>query len=59
MIPIKPMLCSIPDAASALGVSRTKTYELISQGKLLTVHIGRRCLVRLDSVEAIAFGEAA
>lgn len=56
---IKPMLCSIPDAATALGVSRSKTYELISQGQLLTVHIGRRCLVRIDSVEAVAFGEAA
>jgi excisionase family DNA binding protein len=56
---LKPMLCSIPDAATALGVSRSKTYELIGQGQLLTVHIGRRCLVRIDSVEAIAFGEAA
>lgn len=56
---IKPLLCSIPDAASTLGVSRSKAYELIGQGLLLTVSIGRRRLVRVDSVEAIAFGEAA
>ena len=56
---IKPLLCSIPDAAIALGVSRSKTYELIGQGLLLTVSIGRRRLVRVDSVEAIALGEAA
>ena len=56
---IKPLLCSIPDAATALGVSRSKTYELISEGLLLTVSIGRRRLVRVSSVEAIALGEAA
>ena len=56
---LKPLLCSIPDAASALSISRSKTYELIGQGILLTVTIGRRRLVRLDSVKAIVFGEAA
>jgi excisionase family DNA binding protein len=59
MAELKPLLCNIPDAASALSISRSKTYELISQGRLLTVNIGRRRLVRLDSVKAIAFGEAA
>ena len=56
---VKPLLCSIPDAAGALSISRSKTYELISQGVLLTVTIGRRRLVRLDSVNAIVYGEAA
>jgi excisionase family DNA binding protein len=56
---LKPLLCSIPDAAHALSISRSKAYELISQGRLLTVNIGRRRLVRLDSVNAIVFGEAA
>lgn len=56
---LKPLLCSIPDAASALSISRSKTYELIGQGILLTVTIGRRRLVRLDSVKAIVYGEAA
>jgi excisionase family DNA binding protein len=56
---IEPMLYSIPQACTALGLSRSKTYELISQGRLLTVHIGRRRLVRVDSVKALAQGEAA
>ena len=56
---IQPLLCSIPDAANALGVSRSKTYELISQGRLLTVSIGRRRLVQTESIRAIASGEAA
>ena len=56
---IQPLLCSIPDAANALGVSRSKTYELISEGRLLTVSIGRRRLVKTESIRSIASGEAA
>lgn len=55
----EPLLCSIPDAAVALGVSRSTAYELISAGRLLTVHIGRRRLVRTESIRALANGEAA
>ena len=55
----KALLISIADAADTLGIGRSKTYELISQGKLLTVTIGRRRLVRSDSVRAVASGEAA
>jgi excisionase family DNA binding protein len=53
------LLCSIPDAAKALGVGRSKLYELIGEGRLETVTIGRRRLVRTDSVRALALGEAA
>lgn len=53
------LLCSIPDAARALGVGRSKLYELIGEGRLETVAIGRRRLVRTDSVRALALGEAA
>lgn len=54
-----PLLCSIPTAADMLGVSRSKTYELISEGVLITVSIGRRRLVRVESIRALALGEAA
>lgn len=53
------LLCSIADAAKALGVGRSKLYELIGEGRLDTVTIGRRRLVRTDSVRALALGEAA
>jgi excisionase family DNA binding protein len=53
------LLCSIPDAAKALGVGRSKLYELIGEGRLETVTIGRRRLVRADSIRALALGEAA
>lgn len=56
---MEPVLCSIPDAAKALGVGRSKLYELIAEQRLETVAIGRRRLVRVDSVRALALGEAA
>ena len=53
------LLCSVPDAARALGLGRSKIYELIAEGRLETVTIGRRRLVRVESVRAMALGEAA
>ena len=54
-----PYLVSIDKAAEALSIGRSKTYELIGAGKLVTVTIGRRRLVRMDSVQALARGDAA
>ena len=52
-------LLSIEDAAAALAIGRSKAYQLMSEGRLLTVQIGRRRLVRVDRVRAIASGENA
>lgn len=51
------MLASIPDAQRALGIGRSTAYRLIDEGKLETVKIGRRTLVRVSSIRALA-GEA-
>lgn len=56
---METLLCSIPDAAKALGVGRSKLYELIGENRIETVTIGRRRLVRTDSIRALALGEAA
>lgn len=56
---IAPYLISIEKTAEFLSIGRSKTYDLINEGKLVTVTIGRRRLVRIDSVEALARGEAA
>jgi len=56
---MESLLTSIPNAAKALGLGRSKLYELIAEGRLETVTIGRRRLVRVDSVRALALGEAA
>lgn len=46
------LLLSVEEAARALGVGRTKTYELISAGEIEVVHIGRCARVPVDAVEA-------
>lgn len=56
---MEQLLYSIPDAAKALGLGRSKTYDLIQSGQLETVTIGRRRLVRGTSIQALALGKAA
>lgn len=49
-----PILVPVPVACDALGIKRTKLYELISLHRLSVVKIGRRTLVRADSIRALA-----
>lgn len=44
-------LYSINETAHALGIGRTKTYELIADGVLKTITIGRRRLVKAESID--------
>jgi excisionase family DNA binding protein len=48
----RALLLGVEDAAAALGIGRTKTYELIATGELEVVHIGRCCRVPTDALEA-------
>ena len=52
MPPLAPRLLSVPEAARLLGIGRTTTYELISNGELETVKIGRSTRVPLEAVDA-------
>lgn len=56
---METLLCSIPEAAKALGLGRSKLYDLIGEGRLETVNIGRRRLVRTESVRALALRDSA
>ncbi len=42
--------CTIKEACGAVGLGRTKRYELIGGGALETLTIGRRRLVRVPSL---------
>lgn len=55
---MEQVLCSVRQAAGALGLGVTKTYELIRTGRLETVSIGSRRLVKLASVKALVDGNA-
>lgn len=41
---------SIKDAAQGLGLGRTAIYGLINDGRLETVKIGRRRLIKVESL---------
>src|SRR3954470_18806088 len=44
-----PEAMAVPVACRVLGISRTKLYELMGDGSLPSVKIGRRRLVRLEA----------
>ena len=48
------LLYSIPDCCRLLSIGRTTAYVLIQSGKLETVKIGRRTLIKRQSVYALA-----
>lgn len=50
---MEPVTVTIPGVEKALNIGKTKIYELISEGRLKTVKIGRRTLVTTDSIRAL------
>jgi excisionase family DNA binding protein len=57
--PLQRRTLSINDAATVLGVGRTKVYELIGAKRLKVVRLGRRTLVTSDSIDELVQAEAA
>ena len=51
------VLLSVKEAANALGIGRTSTYLLIKNGTLKSRKVGRRRLVKAESVRRLANGE--
>jgi excisionase family DNA binding protein len=51
-----PRLLSIKQTIYELGISRTSMYELIADGKLKTVKIGRRRFVTVEAIEEFIAG---
>ena len=46
-----PDAISVTEAASRLGVGRTKLYENLSSGELASFYNGRRRLIPVDSIK--------
>ena len=53
------MAVPVDDACTITGLGRTSIYELIAEGKLKSVAIGRRRLVGYSSIEALLEPEQA
>lgn len=50
---MEPLAVSINDAAKALGLGRTSIYAMIADGRLEAFKIGRRTLVRMESIRRL------
>jgi excisionase family DNA binding protein len=44
---------SVQETCSTLGLSRTTLYELIAEGRLKRIKIGRRALITVDSINRL------
>ena len=47
---MEPVVTSVKDAAKALSLGRTSIYSLIKDGRLETVKLGRRTLIKIESI---------
>jgi excisionase family DNA binding protein len=50
---MEPLAVSINDAAKALGLGRTSIYVMIGDGRLKAFKLGRRTLVRVESLRLL------
>jgi excisionase family DNA binding protein len=50
---LQPITVSIADTAKALGLGRTSIYALIREGRLETIKLGRRNLVKVESIRRL------
>jgi excisionase family DNA binding protein len=53
MVDIKPLTVTIPDATRMVGLSRSRIYELLGEGRLQSRKIGRRRLIVVQSLERL------
>jgi excisionase family DNA binding protein len=50
---VQPEAVSVADAAKMIGIGLTKTYDLINTGDLVSLKLGRRRLVRVESIRGL------
>ena len=55
----EPLLLGVKDAARVLGLGRDTAYQLVREGRLRAVRVGRRVLVPRAELEAFIAREAA
>jgi excisionase family DNA binding protein len=50
---VERLAVSVAEACAMIGIGRTKLYELIRDGRLKRVKVGRRTLLSVASIEAL------
>jgi excisionase family DNA binding protein len=51
-MPEKPLLCSVIEAGRLISIGRSRIFELMNEGKLTSVKLGKRRLITTASIEA-------
>jgi excisionase family DNA binding protein len=51
---LKPITVTVTTALAVTGLGRTKFYELVKEGRIRTIAIGRRTLVIFADLEKLA-----
>ena len=51
-IPVSPLAYGIEDAANAVGLSRSRIYELIAAGEIVPCKVGSRTIIPLAELAA-------
>jgi hypothetical protein len=54
VVPIEPILCTIPQAATIIGRGQSFIYEAIARKQIRAVKSDKRTLVFVDSLRAYA-----
>ena len=49
----RPLVLSVGEAATLLGISRAHAYELVARGELPHLRLGRRVVVPKHAIEAL------
>lgn len=50
---MEAIAASINDTAKALSLGRTSIYALIREGRLETIKLGRRTLIKVESIHKL------
>lgn len=53
---MEPLALSVNDACRVLGLGRSKIYDLIAKGRLETLKIDKRTLIKTASIRALVDG---
>ena len=55
---MEPLALSIHETAKALSLGRTSIYAMIADGRLDAFKLGRRTLIRMESIRRLVAGYA-
>ncbi len=50
---VRPICVTVASAISLLGLGKTKLYELLGNGELEAIRVGRRTLILQASIDAL------